>query len=227
MLIWGLHQTDIFSIYLAFVECPLHTGYWLSGLHVTSFNHHNSERHGRWTMDYSQPHFPGRDTEAQRDEGGRPGHGAITLHRPASKSVHTPTKQAAVHLWCICSALSHWGPRGAHLEVTRGLRASPAQMSPGSKNSDKFPPYSDLRQQSFLFSLALRFPRRIICVQPSKMVHPRRAKKDLMPESPAPHSPLIFTPAGSEHERTIRREVPNWLDSLRCLRAKAEEINKE
>lgn len=123
--------------------------------------------------------------------------------------------------------LSHWGPRGAHLEVTRGLRASPAQMSPGSKNSDKFPPYSDLRQQSFLFSLALRFPCRTICVQPSKMVHPRRAKKDLMPESPAPHSPLIFTAAGSEHERTIRRGVPNWLDSLRCLRAKAEEINKQ
>lgn len=28
------------------------------------------------------------------------------------------------------SALSHWGPRGAHLEVARSARAPPTQMSP-------------------------------------------------------------------------------------------------
>ena len=64
--ICGLCQTDIFGIYLSFSERPLHTRCWLSNLRVTSFNHHNNERHGLWTIDNDQSHFPDGNTEAQR-----------------------------------------------------------------------------------------------------------------------------------------------------------------
>lgn len=104
--------------------CWVHTGYWLSCLHVTSFNHHNNERRGLWTMDYDQPHFPDGETEAQRDKGACPGHGAIMLHSPASKSVHTPTKQAAVHPWCICSAES-LGPQRSSPRSHKGSQSIP------------------------------------------------------------------------------------------------------
>ena len=75
------------------------------------------------------------------------------------------------------SALNHWGPRGPHLEVARSPRGPPTRMLPWSKYCGKLPPNSDLRQQSFLFSLAPRLPRRTVCVQPSKTLHPGEQRK--------------------------------------------------
>lgn len=75
------------------------------------------------------------------------------------------------------SALNHWDLREAHLEVARSPRAPPTQVSPWSKHCGELPPDSDLRQQSFLFSLAPKFPPRTVCVQPSKTLHPGEQRK--------------------------------------------------
>lgn len=98
------------------------------------------------------------------------------------------------------SALNHWGPRRAHLEVARSPRALTTQMSPWSKYCGKLPPNSDLRQQSFLFSLAPRFPHRTVCVQPSKTLHPGEQRK-IWRQKGLSHSPPISTTAGSEHQK--------------------------